>query len=269
MRVLLTVEYDGTCYAGWQRQKNALTVQEVLEDAIFQATGQRCPVVGAGRTDAGVHALGQCAHLDIETNIPPEKLSYVLNLVLPEDIRVQESRQVRDDFHARRDARAKHYRYTIYNAPHAAAVERFTCTHVRQDLDVGKMRMAAQYFKGKHDFEAFHSQGTDIVGTVRTIYSIDVTRMGRMIYIDVVGNGFLYNMVRIMVGTLLDVGKGRLAPGAIEDILASRRREAAGATAPAKGLTMMAIYYDHNSFLNRETTGRACRRFWEGGEEIE
>ena len=124
MRILLTIEYDGTNYAGWQRQKNAITVQEVLEDAIKTATGQACGVIGAGRTDAGVHAYGQCAHFDIETTIPPEKMAYALNLVLPEDIRIKESRQVRNDFHARKSARAKHYRYSIYCAQQDCAINR-------------------------------------------------------------------------------------------------------------------------------------------------
>lgn len=212
MRILLILEYDGTNYAGWQIQKNAVTVQEAVETAIFEALGQRCRVTGAGRTDAGVHARGQCAQFDIQSHIPPEKFSYVLNLVLPPDIRVRESRAVSEDFHVRKGARMKHYRYTIYNAPHASAIDRFTTAHVRQDLDAEKMKIAAQYLVGTHDFAAFRAAGSDIVGTVRTIYSIDITRIDENIYIDVKGNGFLYNMVRIIAGTLIDVGKGRTSP---------------------------------------------------------
>ena len=185
MRILLILEYDGTNYAGWQIQKNAVTVQEAVETAIFEALGQRCRVTGAGRTDAGVHARGQCAQFDIQSHIPPEKFSYVLNLVLPPDIRVRESRAVSEDFHVRKGARMKHYRYTIYNAPHASAIDRFTTAHVRQDLDAEKMKIAAQYLVGTHDFAAFRAAGSDIVGTVRTIYSIDITRIDENIYIDV------------------------------------------------------------------------------------
>lgn len=244
MRILLILEYDGTNYAGWQIQKNAVTVQEAVETAIFEALGQRCRVTGAGRTDAGVHARGQCAQFDIQSHIPPEKFSYVLNLVLPPDIRVRESRAVSEDFHVRKGARMKHYRYTIYNAPHASAIDRFTTAHVRQDLDAERMKIAAQYLVGTHDFAAFRAAGSDIVGTVRTIYSIDITRIDENIYIDVKGNGFLYNMVRIIAGTLIDVGKGRTSPSAIPGILESRDRTRAGATAPAQGLCMMGVYYD-------------------------
>ena len=243
MRILLILEYDGTNYAGWQIQKNAVTVQEAVETAIFEALGQRCRVTGAGRTDAGVHARGQCAQFDIQSHIPPEKFSYVRNLVLQPDIRVRESRAVRGGFHVRKGARMKHYRYTIYNAPHASAIDRFTTAHVRQDLDAEKMKIAAQYLVGTHDFAAFRAAGSDIVGTVRTIYSIDITRIDENIYIDVKGNGFLYNMVRIIAGTLIDVGKGRTSPSAIPGILESRDRTRAGATAPAQGLCMMGVYY--------------------------
>lgn len=265
MRVLLTIEYDGTNYAGWQRQKNAMTVQEMVEDAIARSTGVKTAIVGAGRTDAGVHALGQVAHFDIETNIPADKLSYVINLVLPDDIRIRESRRVRDDFHARRDSVGKHYRYHIYNDAHAAAVNRFTCTHVRQELDTEAMRAGAQYFQGRHDFSAFHAQGTDIIGTVRTIYGIKVTKIDRDIYIDVLGNGFLYNMVRIMAGTLIDVGKGRIPPSAVERILLSKKRELAGPTAPACGLTMMSVIYDNNAMVFKDKRRRPARDVW--GEE--
>jgi len=244
MRILLVVEYDGTSYAGWQWQKNGLTIQEAIETAIEQALGQRCRVTGAGRTDAGVHALGQYAQFDIQSNIPPEKFSYVLNLVLPPDIRIRESRGVGEEFHVRKSAKMKHYRYKIYNAPHASALERFTTAHVRQTLDVNLMRVAAQYMVGTHDFAAFRAAGSDIVGTVRTIYSLEVTKIQELIYIDVKGNGFLYNMVRIIAGTLIDVGKGRIQPSAIPEILESQDRTRAGATAPAQGLTMMGVYYD-------------------------
>lgn len=246
MRVKLKIEYEGTQYAGWQVQQNALSVQEVLEHAVFQATGQRVRLTGAGRTDAGVHAYGQCAHMDIETSIPPEKLSYALNLVLPEDIRVRDSRRVPDDFHARKSAYAKQYRYCIYNAPHAAAIDRHTCAHVRQPLCEQSMRAAAAYLRGRHDFAAFQSAGSPIKDTVRKIYTLEVRRVDDFIYIDVVGNGFLYNMVRILAGTLIEVGKGLRTPASIAQVVQSRDRAQAGATAPAKGLALMEVFYEQH-----------------------
>lgn len=247
MRVMLIVEYDGTNYAGWQRQKGVMTVQEMLENAITAATGKPSSIAGAGRTDAGVHALGQCAHFDTDCTIPPEKLSYALNLVLPEDIRIRESMKVSDDFHSIRDAKRKHYRYTVYNAQHACAVNRRTCTHIRPKLDECAMHVAAQYLKGRHDFLSFVSSGTVVKDTVRKIYAADVTRIQDYVYFDFVGNGFLYNMVRIMVGSLLEVGKKRKPPEWIKQVLEGKLRELAGATAPAKGLMMMSVYYDNNA----------------------
>lgn len=244
MRVKLIIEYEGTNYAGWQRQKNAVAVQQVIEEAIHKSLGEETAIVGAGRTDAGVHAFGQVAHFDTETNIPADKLSYVLNMVLPPDIRIRESAHVEDDFNARRDATGKHYRYIIYNDAHAPAINRQTRAHVRYDLDDGLMKAAARYFVGTHDFESFHAANTDIVGTVRTLHAVEVTRIAQEIYIDVLGNGFLYNMVRIMVGTLIDVGKGKTAPADIPAIIEGRRRDLAGATAPAKGLTLMEVMYE-------------------------
>ena len=244
MRVMLTVEYDGTNYAGWQRQKNANTVQEEVERAIEKATGKFCSIAGAGRTDAGVHALGQVCHFDTDTTIPADKLSYALNLVLPEDIRIRESRRVADDFHSIKCAKRKPYRYTIYNAPHNCAVNRHYCTYVRRDLDEKLMQAGAAYLVGTHDYASFMAQGTEVKTTVRTIYSLDVTRIGEYIYIDVIGNGFLYNMVRIIAGTLMDVGKGDKPPAWVKEVVEAKRRDAAGATAAAKGLTMMSVTYN-------------------------
>lgn len=252
MRVMAVVEYDGTNYAGWQRQNNAITVQQVLEEAIERATGCRVSVTGAGRTDSGVHAVGQCAHFDLETTIPADKLAYALNLVLPEDIRIRETRKVREDFHARKDAIGKHYRYTIFNAPHDCAINRHYCTHVRYALDVEAMRVAAGYIKGTHDFACFRAAGsTEMKSTVRTITEIDVKRIGDFVYLDVKGTGFLYNMVRIIAGTLLEVGRGRRKAESIVDVIASCDRNFAGPTAPAKGLTMVSVTYPYNCFLGK------------------
>ncbi len=252
MRILLTIEYDGTNYAGWQRQSNALSVQQVIEEAFFAVAGEKVSVVGAGRTDAGVHAVGQCAHADINTSIPPEKIAYALNLALPRDIRIKETREVREDFHARRDAHTKHYRYCIINAPHDCAVGRNYCTHVRFPLDVDAMRIAAGYIKGVHDFKCFQAAGsTPVESTVRNITDIDVTRVENMIYIDVCGTGFLYNMVRIIAGTLIEVGSGRRSPHSIPDVIASRDRSNAGPTAAAKGLILVCVNYAHNSLIQK------------------
>jgi len=249
MRILLTVEYDGTNYSGWQFQKNAISVQQVLEEAILTATGETVSVVGAGRTDAGVHAFAQCAHFDTQTTIPPDKIAYALNLVLPRDIRIRESRKVSDTFHARKSARGKHYRYVIYQSPHDCAINRDFCCHIRYDLNVEVMRTAAAYLKGTHDFASFCAAGSNVETTVRKISELQIQRIGEYIYIDVKGNGFLYNMVRIIVGTLLEVGSGRRSAASVAEILEAKNRSEAGPTAPAKGLFMVSVEYDHNSLL--------------------
>ncbi|PWL47919.1 MAG: tRNA pseudouridine(38-40) synthase TruA [Clostridiales bacterium] len=243
MRIGLKIEYDGTAYGGWQRQKNAPSIQQTIEEALERALGCSCRVIGAGRTDAGVHAYGQVAHLDIETKIPADRFSYILNQKLPDDIRIVQSWQAAENFHARRDAIGKHYRYTIYQAPHASALERNSSVHVPQQLDVKKMQQAAQVLIGEHDFSAFRTVGSNIVGTVRTVYRLEVQQQGQHIHIDIWGNGFLYNMVRIIAGTLIEVGKGKIPVQEMQSILDSKERARAGATAPAKGLAMCEVFY--------------------------
>lgn len=243
MRIGLKIEYDGTAYGGWQRQKNAPSIQQTIEEALERALGCSCRVIGAGRTDAGVHAYGQVAHLDIETKIPADRFSYILNQKLPDDIRIVQSWQAAENFHARRDAIGKHYCYTIYQAPHASALERNSSVHVPQQLDVKKMQQAAQVLIGEHDFSAFRTVGSNIVGTVRTVYRLEVQQQGQHIHIDIWGNGFLYNMVRIIAGTLIEVGKGKIPVQEMQSILDSKERARAGATAPAKGLAMCEVFY--------------------------
>lgn len=243
MRVKLTVEYDGTNYAGWQRQTNGLSVQEALERAFEIACGEHTVVHGAGRTDAGVHAMAQVAHVDTNCAIPPEKISFAMNMHLPPDIRVKKSEQADDRFHARFCAKGKHYRYTIYNAAHAPAVYRHTAAYVRGVLDVAAMREAAKYVAGTHDFACFCASGSDVKDTVRTVYSLDICQDGPFIYIDIKGSGFLYHMVRIIAGTLIEIGHKKRLPASMKDIIASKDRARAGVTAPAKGLMMMAVYY--------------------------
>ena len=243
-RIHLTVEYDGTNYAGWQRQANAPTVQESLETALKRLTGETRCVHGASRTDAGVHALGQSAHFDTESRIPADKFAFALNTVLPEDIRVRRSEEAAPDFHARFMAKGKLYRYRIFSSPHASAIERNYCAHTIYALDVERMRREAQSVVGTHDFAPFAASGSVVKDTVRTIYSCELVREGEMLVMYVRGNGFLYNMVRILAGTLILVGSGKLEEGAISRALESGSRLDLGITAPAGGLTLMEVYYD-------------------------
>lgn len=243
-RIHLIVEYDGTDYAGWQRQSNAMTVQEKLEDAVKKLTGETVCVHGASRTDAGVHALGQSAHFDTESRIPADKFSFALNTILPPDIRVSRSGEVSEAFHSRFSGKGKRYRYLFYAAPHAGALNRRTHAHVIYPLDVDRMRAEAQSLVGKHDFAAFAASGSVVKDTVRTIYRADIEREGAEICLIVEGNGFLYNMVRIIAGTLVGVGSGKLAPGAFERAIESGNRLDLGVTAPAHGLTLMEVFYD-------------------------
>ena len=243
-RIHLIVEYDGTNYAGWQRQSNAMTVQEKLERAVLRLTGEEVCVSGASRTYAGVHALGQSAHFDTQSRIPADKFSFALNTMLPPDIRVVRSEEVSMAFHARFSGRGKRYRYLIHAAPHAGALNRLTHAHVIYPLDVEKMRAEAQSLVGTHDFAAFAASGSVVKDTVRTIWRADVERQGAEICLIVEGNGFLYNMVRIIAGTLIGVGSGKLAPGAIKRAIESGSRLDLGITAPAHGLTLMEVFYE-------------------------
>ena len=243
-RIHLIVEYDGTAYAGWQRQANAMTVQEKLERAIRKLTGEELCVSGASRTDAGVHALGQSAHFDTESRIPADKFSFALNTMLPPDIRVTRSEEVPLEFHARFSTKGKRYRYLFHAAPHAGALTRNTHAHVIYPLDVEKMQAEAQDLVGTHDFAAFAASGSVVKDTVRTIYRAEVTREGSEIRLIVEGSGFLDNMVRIIAGTLIGVGSGKLEPGAFRRAIASGDRLDLGITAPAHGLTLMEVFYD-------------------------
>ncbi len=242
-RIQLIVEYDGTNYAGWQRQANALAVQQVLEEKLGKLTGEAVVLHGASRTDAGVHALGQSAHFDTDSRIPGEKFSYALNALLPHDIRVQDSRDVSPDFHARFSTKGKRYRYMFWDAPHAGALNRNTHAHSIYPLDDALMRREAQALVGTHDFAAFAASGSVVRDTVRTIWRADVDRNGHEVRLIVEGGGFLYNMVRIIAGTLRDIGSGKLEPGALARAIDSGDRLDLGVTAPAHGLTLMEVFY--------------------------
>ncbi len=243
MRIKLTIEYDGTAYAGWQRQENALAVQQVIEEALTKLTRARVVIAGASRTDAGVHALGQTAHFDTESRIPPDKYAFALNTMLPADIRIRKSEAVSEDFHARFSNKGKRYRYLIYQSPHAGALNRNTHAHVIYPLDDEKMRRELTALIGTHDFAAFAASGSVVKDTVRTIYSASLTRRGDELELLVEGSGFLYNMVRIIAGTLISVGAGRLEEGAFARAIQSGDRLDLGVTAPAHGLTLMEVYY--------------------------
>jgi tRNA pseudouridine38-40 synthase len=243
--IKLIIEYEGTAYGGWQSQTNASTVQDVLLDAIRRVTGGDAKLYGSGRTDSGVHALGQVANFMTEAEIPAERYASALNTLLPDDIRVKNSCLVPDSFHAQFSATGKRYRYTIYNNRQGTALHRRTCWHVGQRLGREDMAEAARHFIGMHDFTAFQSAGGVIRETVKTVTLSEITSDGPFIHFDVAADGFLYNMVRIMAGTLVKVGRGRLKPDDIPLIIESRDRERAGYTAPAHGLCLMEVYYSN------------------------
>lgn len=245
-RVKLIVEYDGTNYSGWQRQINAVTVQQRLEEALAKLTGVPVVVTGSSRTDAGVHAQGQTVHFDTCSGVPDEKFSYALNAMLPADIRVRASLSAAPDFHARFQAKGKIYRYLVHNSPHASAIYRNTRAHVVYDLDVERMNRELSAMLGTHDFAPFAASGSVVRDTVRTVYRARVIRSGELVALLVHGNGFLYNMVRILAGTLISVGSGKLEEGAICRALSSMSRLDLGVTAPAHGLTLMRVFYEND-----------------------
>jgi len=242
-RFFLIVEYDGTDYCGWQRQQNGPSVQQALEEALSRLTGEAICVTGSSRTDAGVHAMGLCAHFDSATRIPPEKIAFALNTMLPSDIRVRESGAALEGFHARYGACGKVYRYRFFNSRHDCAIGRQYAAHVPLPLNVELMNREAQALIGTHDFEAFAASGSVVKSTVRTIYRAQVTRSGDEVTLLVLGDGFLYNMVRIIAGTLMEIGTGKREPGAIAKAIETKDRLALGQTAPAKGLTLMRVLY--------------------------
>ena len=242
-RYLLTVAYDGTAYCGWQAQKNGPSVQETLETELSRLLGTFTRVTGASRTDAGVHAQGQRAHFDADTGIPAEKLPFALNTMLPPDVRVTEGLLVPDARHARFSVAQKTYTYRIHNAPHASALYRNLTAHVPLYLDDGLMHECAQALVGEHDFAAFCATGGSAKTTVRRISEIAVRRDGERVTLTVTGNAFLYNMVRIIAGTLIDIGHGKLPPDCLEIALSTLNRLDLGVTAPACGLELTEVRY--------------------------
>lgn len=238
-RIMLTVAYDGTNYHGWQRQPNGETIESVLNRCLSGLLQEETEVIGASRTDSGVHALCNIAVFDTNTNIPPEKLAYALNARLPADIKIQGSKEVDASFHPRHCDSRKTYEYRIYNAEFPMPTQRLYAHFSYTPFDVKRMQEAAGYFVGTHDFKSFCSVDTQVENTVRQIECVEVNKAGDLIVIRVAGRGFLYNMVRIMAGTLMEAGRGNLEPQEIKSILEARDRSAAGPTAPACGLTLM------------------------------
>ena len=242
-RIRFIVEYDGTDYVGWQVQPNGVSVQSLLEAALAKVAGEPIMVHGSGRTDSGVHARAQVAHFDTDARMPADKIAIAANMLLPADIRLLYSEEAPADFHARFSAKEKSYRYTVQLGAHARVFTRRTALHVHTPLSVPDMNSAAANVVGEHDFRAFMSAGTEMENTVRTVLHSAWTKEGSLLHYDVTGTGFLYNMVRILAGTMLDIGRGYLPVDSMEKALASRNRRDAGATAPAHGLTLMRVRY--------------------------
>ncbi len=242
-RVILTVAYDGTGYCGWQIQPDKPTIEGILNAELSRLLGEDIHVIGASRTDTGVHALGAVCVFDTESSIPADKFSFALNQSLPDDIRIMSSKQVEDDFHPRKISCRKTYEYRIYNDTFRPPTRRLYAHHVYGPLDEELMQKAGGYLVGEHDFASFSSAGGQAVTTVRTIYDLTVAREDKEVIISVTGNGFLYNMVRIIAGTLIEVGQGKYPPEKVEAILRACDRNSAGQTAPACGLCLMGYDY--------------------------
>jgi len=240
---MLTVAYDGTNYHGWQYQNNGKTIEGELNKALSSLLQKNIEVIGASRTDAGVHAMCNAAVFDSDAGIPAEKYSYALNQMLPDDIRIRKSEEVPADFHPRKTDTVKTYEYRIDCEEFADPLKTRYAYFTYVPLDASKMQEAAFHLIGTHDFKSFCSVNTTATTTVRTIYDIQVIRDGVDIIVRITGNGFLYNMVRIIVGTLMDVGRGKYAPDKVKDILEATDRTAAGPTVPACGLMLKELHF--------------------------
>lgn len=243
-RIGLKIGYDGTRYAGWQRQENGVGIQQVIEDTVEKLFHERVHVMGSGRTDAGVHARGQVAAMDLLHSIPVDRLLLALNANLPPDIRIYEVWEAPTDFHPRFSAKRKTYAYRFYNGAVLPPELRWYYLLVKEPLDFSRMEAALADLTGEHDFAAFRSSGGVNLSTVRTVYQTALLRDGEGYRLEVTGNGFLYNMVRIIAGTALEIGKGRLPADVIQKALDTGKREILGPTAPACGLMLMNVEYE-------------------------
>ncbi|MDZ7832947.1 MAG: tRNA pseudouridine(38-40) synthase TruA [Desulfobacterales bacterium] len=244
MNFKLTIEYDGTGYHGWQRQKNARTIQETIESAISVMVKAPVRLTGSGRTDAGVHALGQTANFHCDKNLPPEAFVAGLNSLLPDDIVIRGCEKVPDNFHAQYDAKLKTYRYRILNRPIPSAICRQYAWFIPRPLDVTAMRKAAAHLVGTHDFSSFEASGSPRSHSQRTVYDARVfTQAGDIFCFEIFANGFLRFMVRNIAGTLADAGLGKITPEKFKEILTAQNRALASPTAPAHGLFLVEVSY--------------------------
>ena len=242
--IKLTIEYDGKDFNGWQKQPDKLNIQGSIELAIKQITGEEVELTASGRTDAGVHAYGQVANFKTESNLPIEKFPIAINTKLKKSIRIIKAEEVDERFHSRLSCKRKTYRYVINNSEFASAIYRNLETHIPQKLNIEKMKQAIKYFEGEHDFKAFKASGTSSKSSVRTIYKAEIKEMSNnRIYIELTGNGFLYNMVRIIAGTLVDVGIEKIKPDDIPNIIQQGKRDLAGKTLPPNGLYLLNVEY--------------------------
>ena len=243
--IKLTIEYDGKEFNGWQKQPTKLNIQGTIEQAIKLVTGEEVDLTASGRTDSGVHALGQVANFKTNSNIPIEKIPIALNSNLKKSIRIISAEEVDERFHSRLTCKKKTYRYIINNSEFSSAIYRNLETHIPQKLNIEKMQKAAKYFEGEHDFKAFKASGTSSKSSVRKIYEAKVLKMpNNRIYIELTGNGFLYNMVRIIAGTLVDVGTEKIEPEDIKKIIDSKDRNLAGKTLQPNGLYLVEVNYE-------------------------
>lgn len=241
--IKLTIEYDGKDFNGWQKQPNKLNIQGTIENAIFQITGEQVELNASGRTDAGVHALGQVANFKTNSKLPIEKFAIAMNSKLKKSIIIKKAEEVEENFHSRYNCKKKTYKYVINNSEYGTAIYRGLEYHVPQKLNIEEMKKAIKYFEGEHDFKGFKASGTSSKSSVRTIYNAEVDKIGDKIVIQLTGNGFLYNMVRIISGTILEVGLGRIKQEEIPSIIASKDRQRAGKTLPAHALYLVNVEY--------------------------
>jgi tRNA pseudouridine38-40 synthase len=241
----ITIAYDGTGFVGWQRQASGTSIQGLLEDALGELDGRPVTVIGAGRTDAGVHALGQVAAFSLERAIAADTVMRAVNARLPPAVRIVAAAEAPPGFHARFGARAKTYRYRIWNGEVISPFERDYAWHVAGDLGVERMAGAARFVEGRHDFAAFQATGSETQTTEREVFSSTICRLStELIHYDITGDGFLRHMVRTIVGTLVEIGRGRRSVESIAETIRSRDRAAAGVTAPPEGLFLMAVVYE-------------------------
>ena len=243
--IRLKIEYDGKEFNGWQKQPNKLNIQGTIEKAIERITGEKIDLMASGRTDRGVHALGQVANFKTNSKLPIEKFPIAINSNMKSSIRIKDAEEVDERFHSRLSCKRKTYRYVINNSKYGSSIYRNLETHIPVKLNIDKMKEAVKYFEGEHDFKAFRASGTSSKSSVRTIYKAEIIeRPDERIWIELTGNGFLYNMVRIISGTLVDVGLGKIEPEEIKNIIDSKDRQKAGKTLAPQGLFLVNVEYN-------------------------